>query len=704
MVVLLVGLVTVLAAAGGATLLTERRETDGLAGVVVGPAGAPVAGAEVTGPDGNSSRTDAGGRFQLGGDAGWLTASAAGYLPRSRAGLRGRDTLIRLAPDSKDTVSLAFGGDVMFGRRYYDQDEDGTLDGLLRPDSSAAEHARLLEPVAPLLAGADIATVNLETPLVERPYYDPTKPRPRRFHPTKDFAFASAPAAATALRDVGVDVVGIANNHLYDALDRGVASTRSALAGAGFGPRQGFFGAGAGPRAAWEPAYHDVRGVRVAFLGCTTILGEEHSRRYVAGPDQGGAAACRPARLARAVRAADRAADAVVVSIHGGYEYGRDPSAQIRRLSDLATASGATLVVNHHPHVVGGLKYDSSAGGGGGQLTAWTLGNLLFDQTVWPTFDSYVLQVAVRAGKVVSAWVEPIRLQDYKPTAATGDDADWVVRGTEARSEGPWVVDDGSLWLDTAGAARRATDARGTSAASGTATAGVGAGGLARIDRGCAPGAGREVLWTGGFEAGDLTRARGVLWNARTATPYRKVDRSGARTGEAGVLLQRGSANSGNVQLSVDHRVLVQGGDELTLLLSTRARFGNPDTKLQVSWYNDTRGASQARTLIDIPASEDWQTSRVDLRVPENAVAVQPFVSLAPPETGVSQLAVDDVAMIDWSTPGCDYTRTPGAVSDDALAPMSPAPAVTPVQAESLTATAPSRIAPGPEGTTPSGE
>lgn len=83
-----------------------------------------------------------------------------------------------------------------------------------------------------------------------------------------------------------------------------------------------------------------------------------------------------------------------------------------------------------------------------------------------------------------------------------------------------------------------------------------------------------------------------MLWNARAATPYRKVDADAARTGEAGVLMQRGSANAEPLLLSVDHRVLVQGGDELTLLVSTRARFGDPDTQVKVSWYNHTRGGS----------------------------------------------------------------------------------------------------------------
>lgn len=685
----LAGLVLALTVAGvaGVAGTTGGWELGGdeddatLTGVVVTSTGRGVPGAEVLGPAGESVRTDHEGRFRLDSGPGWVTARSEGFLPRSRAAVLGDDIVIRLAGTTDDTVSLAFGGDVMFGRRFYDPDEDGSVDGALSPTSGADEHARLLDSVAPLLRDADLATVNLETPLVEDPYFDPRAPRPARFHPTKDYAFASAPASAEALRDLGVDVVGLANNHLNDALEAGVASTRSSLESAGFVPRAGFFGAGEDVGQAWQPAYREVRGQRVAFLGCTSILGDEHRLRYVAGPSYSGAAPCEPDRLARTVRRADRSADVVVVAVHGGFEYEREPSGQVRSLSDLAVASGATLVVNHHPHVVGGLRAD------GGRLTAWTLGNLLFDQTVWPTFDSYVLQVAVRRGRVVSAWVEPIRSDGFRPVPVVDDDARWVVRGALARSDGPWVADDGSLWLDRRTAAREASlDVKP---------------GLARLDSGCAAGAGREVLWTGDFEPGDLDGSAGALWNAEEPSPYRKVDGDAARTGDLGVLMQRSSANSSDVLLSVDHRVLVDEGDELTFLMSDRARFGDPQFEIRLSWYNDTRGGSQAQTIVRLPSRDDWSTRRVDVTVPRNAVAVQPYVALTPPVSGVDQLAVDDVALVDWSQPGCDYVRTSTTVRDAALPPLEASPDVAPVSVTPLDARAPRRLPPGPPAPLP---
>ncbi len=45
-------------------------------------------------------------------------------------------------------MSLRFGGDVMFGRRYYDIDDNGDpADGLLRDGATPADHAALLSHV-----------------------------------------------------------------------------------------------------------------------------------------------------------------------------------------------------------------------------------------------------------------------------------------------------------------------------------------------------------------------------------------------------------------------------------------------------------------------------------------------------------------------------------------------------------------------------
>ena len=665
--IVLTGVAVVVLVAAALTWTIGSRTAPTIGGRVVTPTGQPVAEAAVRTPDGRRATTDAGGRFVLDGNPAWVTVSAPGWISRTRVVAQGGSNLIRLARRHAGTVTFAFGGDVMFGRRFFDVRDDGSMEGQLDPGSGSVAHERLLAGVAPMLADADITAVNLESPLVEEPFFDPTLPRPASFHPTKDYAFASAPAAALALKRVGVDMVDIGNNHLFDRLQSGVVETRRHLAEAGLAPGSGSFGAGVDAAQAWQPAFQEVRGQLVAFLGCTSITGDDQPISYVATRKKGGAARCAPARLRASVVAAKRRADIVVVMIHGGYEYGRDPSAQVRALSDVATAAGATMVINHHPHVVGGLRFSD------GQLTAWTLGNLVFDQTVWPTFESYLLKVAVEDGRVVSGWLEPVQIQDFRPTGLYGAQADWVARGALARSEGPWVAEAGSLWLDTDEAARSTT----------FATSGDR---LQRLTSGCAAGAGRELLGSGDFEPSTVASdsAPAPLWNVTSDDAYRHLDPDAAATGRQGVLLTRADPNTSDLLLTPLHRVLIRPGDPLTLLVDHRDLFGAPESEVRLSWYNDTQGGSQRQTRVALPRSDSWTTSRIDVTAPKTGVAVQPFVRLTPPTDGVSQLAVDNVRLINWAEPGCDYVRNPSTVTSPNLPPTGSSGKTVPVNARAL--------------------
>jgi poly-gamma-glutamate capsule biosynthesis protein CapA/YwtB (metallophosphatase superfamily) len=672
----MVAVVAALSLAAALGWVFEHPDEPSIDGRVVGPAGQPVANASVRTPDGRVTHTGGTGDFHLDGAPAWVTVRAGGWISRSRVVAPGEANLVRLAPRRPGTVTFAFGGDVMFGRRFFDAREDGSMRGLIDPDDGPAAHARLLAGVAPMLADADLTAVNLETPLVDDPAYDPRRPRPAAFHPTKAVAYASAPAAAVALKDAGVDVVDLGNSHIFDRLQAGVRETRGHLSAAGLAPGRGSFGAGANADQAWEPALREAHGQRVAFLGCTSVPGDAPPTT-VAVSDGAGAARCRPARLRRAVEGAARRADIVVVMVHGGRDYQRAPSPHDRALTDTAVSAGATMVINHHPHVAGGVRFAD------GRLTAWTMGNLLSDQDLWPTFESYLLKVAVHRGRVVSAWLEPVRLQDYQPTGLYGADADWVARGALARSEGPWVSEAGSLWLDSTGKAR-------------TSTADAAAGQLTRLRSGCAAGAGRELLWTGDFEPRGLRSDQPApLWNVTDRDPYRYLDSDAAHDSRQGVLLHRADANVENVLLNPRHRIPVRPGDRLTLLVDHRGLFGTPEAAVQLGWYNDTSGASQEQTAARLPDSGAWTTSRIDVTAPARTVAVLPTVRLQPPDDGVSQLAVDNVRLINWDQPGCDYLQGGGPIRQSTLSPRVREAAGVPVTASTLPVTAPAALPAG---------
>ncbi|MBM7807973.1 poly-gamma-glutamate synthesis protein (capsule biosynthesis protein) [Geodermatophilus bullaregiensis] len=628
----------------------------GLVARVVDETGTPLPGLRVRLSTGGETRTGEDGdlRAALPGGAQLVTASADGHLPRTQAVVPGTPTEIRLTSAAEETVSIRFGGDVMFGRRFYDHDGDGDRsDGLLPADASAADHAALLAEVRPLLEDGDVTVVNFETAVADRTWLDPTGPRPPGFHPTKDVVFASSPASAQALVQSGVDVVSLGNNHVFNALEPGLEQTMAALDAAGLA----HFGAGRTVDEAWAPAVVERKGQRVAFLGCTSVQGRQHAIRYVAGDGQGGAALCSTERLEQEVRAAHASADVVVVMIHGGEEYQAQQVAPVPQLSAAAEAAGAAVVVNGHPHVVGGVRLGERA------LIAETMGNLLFDQRVWPTFLSYLLRVDVRDGRPVLGTVDPLFIDDYLPRPTVGVLADAAARraagltpGSEARLQAPGAVftaDD----PPPAGTAEQEFPA-GTVA---RLAPGWWVQGTARQDADTQVRVGEDLLWTGSFEDMDTDPATAGA-HGWSLSPSARVSEAAACSGVVGVELSRSPVSTEDVIATPEHRQLVTPGTQLSLV----AEVGDASegARLELRWYPDTRGGSTSTTAVEIPAGshdDACRQVRIDATVPDGIVAVQPMVRLLPTldVQFAAHLAVDDVQLVVWATPGAFGRRYP---------------------------------------------
>src|SRR6478736_78387 len=170
-------------------------------------------------------------------------------------------------PPARDgQVTLAFGGDVHFEGRA------GRL--LDRPGG--------LGPIARTLRAADVAMVNLETPVTRSEQRDPKELE----NPGDRYWFRTRPAAVDVLADAGVDVVSVANNH---AGDYGAAGLQDTLA-AGQERGVAMVGAGRG-EAAYDPHVVEVGEHRDCRYG--VCAGQQ---RRGAGRRCRGGVGARPAR------------------------------------------------------------------------------------------------------------------------------------------------------------------------------------------------------------------------------------------------------------------------------------------------------------------------------------------------------------------------------------------------------------------------
>lgn len=594
-----------------------------------------------------TTATNASGEFELsaGADPVWLRVEHPDFVTETRAVGASEKIHLPLTPD-EGTVSIAFGGDVMFGRRFYEPSSDSLEPrARIHPGSRYADHRDVLQYVEPLFASADIGSVNLETPLTTSAWR----------HPSKEFTFTSHPVAARALADAGIDYTALGNNHSFDALTPGLRETMDAVDTADLARS----GAGFSSDGAWRPGVVERGDMSVAMISCTTVIGQSFDIDWSADTTDGGqytvtqdgeslrfsasagSAEASPERLARTVRAAAADADVVVVQIHGDANYERAPTKRLVRLTDAAIDAGADMIVNHHPHVTGGLERRNGA------LVAWTLGNFVFDQELWETLRSYVLVAHVNDDGLQRAYTQPIVLSGYVPMATTEtvarrtswetaglstDAATLVSRGRRLelgqyaetvatpRQRIQQVSGEGDIYARTGGWVSDLTDRRGTVLL------------------------GRERLLTGGFdnESTNGDRAEGSLWR------YQRTRSDGK---QGGISLTAYPKDTNRSVLAPASRLPVSGRP-LTALC--RYRYpGDGGFSLLISWYNDTAGVSfESRTVQLDGTGDGWKLLRESLDPPANATHINLFAFLESPEEGEPRrVRVDSVRLVEWEPP-----------------------------------------------------
>ncbi len=290
---------------------------------------------------------------------------------------------------SGEPVTIVFGGDIHF---------EGFLATALAQDPLS-----MLDPVADMMATADLAVANLETAVTERG--SPS---------AKAFNFRVGPEAFDALRAAGIDVVSLANNHGMDFGLVGLEDTLTAAADAEFP----LVGAGLDAEEAYRPWSVVINGQHVAVIGATQVLDSSLISSWTATDDQPGLASAKEVdALVAAVAEARAAHDTVVVFLHWGIEGDLCPAARQIELADALIEAGADIIVGGHAHRVqgGGIK--------NGALVHYGLGNFVFYTEGGLGTRSGVLEVTITGRDIDDyRWI-PARLQRGVATALAGDDA-----------------------------------------------------------------------------------------------------------------------------------------------------------------------------------------------------------------------------------------------------------------------------------------
>jgi poly-gamma-glutamate synthesis protein (capsule biosynthesis protein) len=196
--------------------------------------------------------------------------------------------------------------------------------------------------------------------------------------PGKMYTFRASPKRLAIYGDMGVDLVTLANNHVYDYGKDAFLDTLDALDAAGIAR----IGAGRTLDEAKEYRAFVIGGAKIGFVAASNA--EIYRMTPGATADTPGILLMYdPAEFCDALDRARAECDFVCAVVHWGTENSTEINQNQREYAALFAAHGAGLIVGHHPHVLQPVEMTA------GIPVAYSLGNFWFNLV---TLDTGVLR------------------------------------------------------------------------------------------------------------------------------------------------------------------------------------------------------------------------------------------------------------------------------------------------------------------------
>ena len=305
-----------------------------------------------------------------------------------------------------EPVTLLFTGDVLLSDYVLENyDRDG-ISGVLSPV--------LLEA----MQTADITVINNEFPFSTR----------GEQAPDKQFTFRVNPDYVRVLTDMGVDIAGIANNHVLDFGPDALLDTFETLENAGID----YMGAGSDLSRPSALITKEVNGKTFGFLAASRVIPVVSWDIKNASP--GVFTTYDPALLLAAIKEARTHCDFLSVFVHWGIERDEYPQDYQVTMAQQYIDAGADLVVGAHPHVLQGIAYYEN------KPVFYSLGNFIFNREIPRTA---VLRVTVPPEGSPVFQLIAASAANARTIADDGDKRNAACDYLESISEGIVIDDEG---------------------------------------------------------------------------------------------------------------------------------------------------------------------------------------------------------------------------------------------------------------------
>lgn len=291
------------------------------------------------------------------------------------------------APSQEQPITILFAGDIMLDRG---------VEWQIKKNGGDWNWPFL--KIAKELQKADLAFANLESIISDKGMLVGSI-----------YSFRANPEAVKGLSFAGLDVLSVANNHSFDYGRDAFADSLLRLREAGIA----YAGGGFTEEETRSPVIKEIRGTKIGILAYTAL--GSPSWQATPSPPTGGSGQARPgiawvdeytlSQFQENIAHAKTQTDILVISLHAGEEYQKEPNAIQKLFAQSAIEAGADLVIGHHGHIVQPLEQYKHG------WIAYGLGNFVFDQAFsQETMRGAILDVLVANKKIQAARLKPTRI------------------------------------------------------------------------------------------------------------------------------------------------------------------------------------------------------------------------------------------------------------------------------------------------------
>ena len=324
------------------------------------------------------------------------------------------DRIKELTPkQSSNEVVLSFVGDVSLADDWYimpKYDERGKK-----------VYGILSESVVNIMTSSDIMVANNEFTISNR----------GSKMPKKYYTFRASPERLSIYEEMGVNLVTLANNHIYDYGETAFYDALDALEDYNIP----YIGAGRNIEEAELPFYYIINGYKIGFVNAT------RAEKYILTPEakenSGGVLRCYdPTTFISVIEETKKNSDFVIALVH----WGKEDSSELEQVqldtSKQYIEAGADLIVGTHAHTLQGIDFYNN------KAIVYNIGDFIFNHE---TKDTGIFQLKIDNDGNFQYYFLPCQQKDKYTFLLTGDEQVRVLNKMRNLSPNITITEDGEI-------------------------------------------------------------------------------------------------------------------------------------------------------------------------------------------------------------------------------------------------------------------